>query len=96
MLTIPLFLISLCFLYFAYFVYTTRKRIKAENIEMLRNIEKLSVLKSTLEIARKNKDIDVIIPVHATETHKIQECHVVIYHALCIFIENSLPKQFLI
>jgi hypothetical protein len=39
MLTLFLFLTSLCFLYFAYFVYTTRKRIKAENIEILRNIE---------------------------------------------------------
>lgn len=39
MLTVPLFLISLCFLYFVGFVYITRKKIKAENIEMLRNIE---------------------------------------------------------
>ena len=40
--------------------------------------------------------VDVIIPVPVSETHKIQECHIVIYHALCIFIENSLPEDFLI
>lgn len=53
-------------------------------------------LTSSKAIKNLNKDIDVVIPVHATETHKIQECHIVVYHALCIFIENSLPKQFLI
>jgi len=55
---------------------------------------KTIALTSNKAIENLSKDIDVIIPVHATETHKIQECHVVIYHALCIFIENSLPKKF--
>jgi hypothetical protein len=39
MLITFLSLVAWCFLYFVYFVYTTRKRIKAKNIEMLRNIE---------------------------------------------------------
>jgi len=51
-------------------------------------------LTSKRAIANLSKCVDVIIPVHAAETHKIQECHIVIYHALCIFIENSLPKKY--
>ena len=39
--------------------------------------------------------VDVIIPVPVEETHKIQECHIVIYHALCVFIENELTQDFL-
>lgn len=42
-----------------------------------------------------SKVIDIIIPVPVYETHKIQECHIVIYHALCIYIENSLTKEYL-
>lgn len=64
---------------------------KAHSIGM-----KTIALTSSKAIENLSKDIDVIIPVHATETHKIQECHIVIYHALCIFIEHSLPKQYLI
>jgi D-sedoheptulose 7-phosphate isomerase len=37
-----------------------------------------------------SSELDVILDVPADETHKIQECHIVIYHALCIFIENGL------
>ena len=55
---------------------------------------KTIALTSKRAIENLSKDIDVIIPVHAAETHKIQECHIVIYHALCIFIENSLPKKY--
>jgi D-sedoheptulose 7-phosphate isomerase len=40
------------------------------------------------------EEIDVIIPVPVYETHKIQECHIVIYHALCVYIENSLTKEY--
>jgi len=54
---------------------------------------KTIALSSKKAIENLSKDIDVIIPVHAAETHKIQECHIVIYHALCIFIENSLSKK---
>ena len=39
--------------------------------------------------------LDVIIYVPVEETHKIQECHIVIYHALCIFIENELTGEFI-
>ena len=55
---------------------------------------KTIALTSKKAIENLSKDIDIIIPVHAAETHKIQECHIVIYHALCIFIENSLPKKY--
>ena len=55
---------------------------------------KTVALTSNKAIENLSKDIDLIIPVSATETHKIQECHIVIYHALSIFIENSLPKKY--
>ena len=64
---------------------------KARSIGM-----KTIALTSTRAIQNLNNEIDIIIPVPVNETHKIQECHIVIYHALCIFIENSLPKKFLI
>ena len=57
---------------------------------------KTIALTSEKAIQNLSNEIDVIIPVPVKETHKIQECHIVIYHALCIFIENSLPKEFLI
>jgi D-sedoheptulose 7-phosphate isomerase len=56
---------------------------------------KTIALTSKKAIQFLSDDIDVVIPVPADETHKIQECHIVIYHALCIFIENLLPKKFL-
>jgi D-sedoheptulose 7-phosphate isomerase len=65
--------------------------IKARSIGM-----KTIALTSQKAIQNLSNEIDVIIPVPVNETHKIQECHIVIYHALCIFIENSLPKEFLI
>ena len=40
-------------------------------------------------------DIDLIIPVPVNETHKIQELHIVIYHAICILVEENLPTNFL-
>lgn len=39
-------------------------------------------------------EIDAILSVPAEETHKIQECHIVIYHALCAYIEESLLDEF--
>ena len=63
---------------------------KAHSIGM-----KTIALTSKKAIQYLSDDIDVVIPVPADETHKIQECHIVIYHALCIFIENLLPKKFL-
>jgi D-sedoheptulose 7-phosphate isomerase len=35
-------------------------------------------------------NLDNLIAVPVLETHKIQECHLVIYHALCIAIEQSI------
>jgi len=64
--------------------------IKARSIGM-----KTIALASQKAIQNLSNEIDIIIPVPVNETHKIQECHLVIYHALCIFIENSLPKKFL-
>jgi D-sedoheptulose 7-phosphate isomerase len=64
--------------------------IKAHTIGM-----KTIALTSQKAIQNLSNEIDVIIPVPVDETHKIQECHIVIYHALCVFIEDSLPKKFL-
>jgi len=64
--------------------------IKASSLGM-----KTIALASVKAIEHLSKEIDVIIPVPVEETHKIQECHIVIYHALCIYIENSLSKKFL-
>jgi D-sedoheptulose 7-phosphate isomerase len=36
--------------------------------------------------------LDNLIAVPVLETHKIQECHLVIYHALCIAIEQSIKQ----
>jgi len=63
---------------------------KAHSIGM-----KTIALTSKKAIQYLSDKIDVVIPVPADETHKIQECHIVVYHALCIFIENLLPKKFL-
>jgi D-sedoheptulose 7-phosphate isomerase len=40
-------------------------------------------------------NIDLVIPVPVNETHKIQELHIVIYHAICILVEENLPTTFL-
>jgi D-sedoheptulose 7-phosphate isomerase len=64
--------------------------VKASSIGM-----KTIALASSKAIGNLSKEIDVVIPVPVDETHKIQECHMVIYQALCIFIENSLSKKFL-
>jgi D-sedoheptulose 7-phosphate isomerase len=37
---------------------------------------------------------DCLLAVPGLETHKIQESHIVVYHALCIYIEQNLPQQF--
>jgi D-sedoheptulose 7-phosphate isomerase len=63
--------------------------IKARSMGM-----KTIALSSEKAIDNLSKLVDVIIPVPVNDTHKIQECHVVIYHALCVFIENSLPKKY--
>ena len=36
------------------------------------------------------REIDTVIAVPVLETHKIQECHLVIYHALCVAIEETI------
>lgn len=40
-------------------------------------------------------NIDLVIPVPVKETHKIQELHIVIYHAICILVEENLPTNYL-
>ena len=40
-------------------------------------------------------NIDLIIPVPVNETHKIQELHIVIYHAICILVEENLPTNYM-
>lgn len=63
--------------------------IKAHSMGM-----KTIALTSDKAIDNLFESVDIIIPVPVSETHKIQECHIVIYHALCIYIENSLPEEF--
>lgn len=36
------------------------------------------------------REISTVIAVPVLETHKIQECHLVIYHALCVAIEETI------
>lgn len=55
---------------------------------------KVIALTSVKAIENLSEDVDIVIPVPVTQTHKIQECHLVIYHALCILIENSLPQEY--
>jgi len=57
---------------------------------------KTIALASNKAISHLPKKLDVILAVPAEETHKIQELHIVVYHALCIFVEENLPKNFLI
>lgn len=40
------------------------------------------------------KGISCLLAVPGLQTHKIQESHIVVYHALCIYIEQNLPPQF--
>jgi D-sedoheptulose 7-phosphate isomerase len=56
---------------------------------------KTIALASEKALANLPKNIDLIIPVPAQETHKIQEIHIVIYHAICILVEENLPANFL-
>lgn len=51
---------------------------------------KCIALASQKAIPNLPKDLDCILAAPVNETHKIQECHIVIYHALCIAIEESL------
>jgi D-sedoheptulose 7-phosphate isomerase len=41
------------------------------------------------------KYCDVVLAADSDITHKIQETHIVMYHALCIYLEQNLPKEFL-
>lgn len=56
---------------------------------------KTIALTSQRALQHLSKKIDSVIAVPVVETHKIQECHIVIYHAICIYIENELPNEFL-
>lgn len=56
---------------------------------------KTIALASEKAISNLPKNIDLIIPVPVQETHKIQEIHIVIYHAICILVEENLPANFL-
>jgi D-sedoheptulose 7-phosphate isomerase len=64
--------------------------IKAKSLDM-----KTVALASEKAIANLPKNIDLTIPVPVQETHKIQEIHVVIYHAICILVEENLPANLL-
>jgi D-sedoheptulose 7-phosphate isomerase len=56
---------------------------------------KTLILTSQKALNHLPANIDLIIPVPASQTHKIQEVHIVIYHAICIIVEENLPLNFL-
>jgi len=56
---------------------------------------KTLALTSKKSLPYLTSNIDLIIPVPVNETHKIQELHIVIYHAICILVEENLPTSFL-
>jgi D-sedoheptulose 7-phosphate isomerase len=51
---------------------------------------KCIALTSERAVPNLPKYLDTVLAVPVNETHKIQECHIVIYHAICIAIEESL------
>lgn len=55
---------------------------------------KTIALTSLRAVKNLTPKIELLLVVPVDETHKIQECHIVIYHALCIYIENALPTEF--
>ena len=63
---------------------------KANTLEI-----KTLVLTSKKAFPYLASNIDLIIPVPVNETHKIQELHIVIYHEICILVEENLPTNFL-
>ncbi len=50
---------------------------------------KTIALTSKRAISSLSTNIDCFLAVPVEETHKIQECHIVIYHAICIAIEEA-------
>lgn len=77
------------------FGITTSGRSKNVNLafEKARKIGMKTVaLASHRSIPHLPPQINALIAVPASETHKIQECHLVIYHALCIAIEEVIGK----
>lgn len=56
---------------------------------------KTIALASEKAIPNLPNNIDLVVPVPVQETHKIQEIHIVIYHAICILVEENLPSNFL-
>jgi D-sedoheptulose 7-phosphate isomerase len=52
------------------------------------------VLASAKAQSNLENEYEVLIAPKIELTHKIQEAHIVIYHSLCIDIENNLPVQY--
>jgi len=52
------------------------------------------VLASSKAEQNLENNFEVLIAPKVNLTHKIQETHIVIYHSLCIDIENNLPLQY--
>ena len=66
----------------------------AENIRLALMAAKAAGVKSILLTGSKNgiccEYADVVIPAPETETFKIQELHLPIYHALCMAVEEAV------
>lgn len=52
-------------------------------------------LTSSKAVSELSNLCELILPIPAAVTHKIQESHIVVYHALCLYIENLLPDRLL-
>lgn len=50
---------------------------------------KTIALTSKKALPNLSTSLDCVLAVPVEETHKIQECHIVIYHAICIAIEEA-------
>ena len=77
---------------------TTSGKSKNVNKALLKAQEKgmkTIALASLKAVPNLPSNLSLILPVPVNETHKIQEVHIVIYHAICIYVEKNLPKEYL-
>jgi D-sedoheptulose 7-phosphate isomerase len=80
-----------------YFAITTSGR--SENIKnSLKTAREIGIKRIVLASAKAksnlNYEYEILIAPEVDLTHKIQETHIVIYHKLCIDIENNLPTKY--
>lgn len=72
---------------------TSKNLIRAFEEARRMGMRTIALASSRAEVHLDGK-VDCLIQVPGEKTHKIQESHIVVYHALCIYIEQNLPPQF--